>query len=315
MTGYPGNDRASLRRRGRSNVVGVNTNHDVRDFLSSRRARVTPEQAGLPVFGGMRRVAGLRREEVAILAGVSVDYYTRLERGNLGGVSESVLDALASALQLDDAERQHLFNLARAATNPKRAPRRPGMQKVRPGVLQLLEAMSGVPAYVRNGRLDILAANDLGRAVYAPVFASKATPVNTARFAYLDPAAEEFFLDYENVLNDAVAVLRGEAGRNPYDRGLSDMIGELSTRSDDFRVRWAAHNVRLHRTGLKRIHHPTVGDLDLDYEALDLVAEQGLTLITYTAKPNSPTAQALAFLASWTHEAPVGVGTETSQNP
>ena len=242
---------------------------------------------------------GLRREEVALLAGVSVDYYTQMERGNLGGVSDSVLDALAGALQLDEAERSHLFNLARTASTPTRARPRSGPQRVRPSVQRLLDAMTGVPAYVRTGRLDILGANRLGGALYAPVLDGQRLPVNLARFLFLDPRAGEFYVNWDKTANDAVAILRGEAGRNPYDRRLSDLVGELSTRSEEFRTRWGAHNVRLHRSGGKQLHHPIAGDLEPTYEALELPADHGLTMITYTAEPGSASQEALDFLASW----------------
>jgi transcriptional regulator with XRE-family HTH domain len=272
--------------------------NEIRQFLASRRARMTPEQAGLPTYGGNRRVPGLRREEVALLAGVSVDYYTQMERGNLGGVSDNVLQALAGALQLDEAERAHLFNLARTAT-PARARPRSGPQRVRPSVQRLLDAMTEVPAYVRTGRLDILAANRLGSALYAPVLADQPLPVNLARFLFLEPHGGDFYVDWDKTANDAVAILRGEAGRNPHDRRLQDLVGELSTRSPEFRARWAAHNVRLHRTGGKQLHHPVAGDLELTYEALALPADPGLTMITYTAEPGSASQDALDFLASW----------------
>ena len=273
--------------------------NEIREFLASRRARITPQQAGLPTYGANRRVPGLRREEVALLAGVSVDYYTQMERGNLGGVSDSVLHALAGALQLDEAEQAHLFDLARTATTPAR-PRQPsGPQWVRPSIQRLLDAMAGVPAYVRTGRLDILAVNRLGRALYASVRDGQPLPVNLARFLFLDPRAGDFYVDWVKTAHDAVAILRGEAGRNPYDRRLSDLVGELSTRSEEFRARWAAHNVRLHRTGQKQLHHPVAGALELTYEALELPADPGLTMITYTAEPGSATQDALDFLASW----------------
>ncbi len=272
---------------------------EIREFLTSRRARVTPEQAGLPTFGGMRRVPGLRREEVAILAGVSVDYYTRLERGNVAGVSETVLEALARALRLDDVERAHLFALARAAhTSAPR--RRQRAQRIRPSVQHMLDAMTGVPAFVRNDRLDVLAANRLGRALYSQHFDSPYQPVNSARFAFLDPRATSFYLDWDRVANDVVAVLRAEAGRDPYDRDLSDLVGELSTRSETFRALWAAHNVRKHDTGVKRFHHPVVGELSVTYEAMELVADPGLTMFVYTAEPGSKSEEALNLLASWT---------------
>ncbi len=273
---------------------------EIREFLTSRRAKITPEQAGLPTFGETRRVPGLRREEVSVLAGVSVDYYTRLERGNTSGVSETVLEAIARALQLDDAERAHLFDLARAQQTTSRPRRRSSAQRVRPGLQRMLDAMVGAPAYVRNGRMDILAANQLGFALYSEMFANPRRPVNSSRFAFLDPRATAFFIDWDRVADDAVAVLRGEAGRNPHDRDLSDLIGELSTQSEDFRVRWAKHNVRYHDTGVKRIHHPVVGDLELTYEALILRAESELTMFAYTAEPGSKSAESLDLLASWT---------------
>jgi transcriptional regulator with XRE-family HTH domain len=276
----------------------MDTTNDIAEFLASRRAKITPEQAGLPTYG-KRRVPGLRREEVASLAGVSVEYYRRLERGNVSGVSDSVLEALAAALQLDDAERAHLFDLARAANPiaPKR--RRPMQQRIRPVVQQILDTI-GSPALVRNSRVDYLAANALGRALYAPLLESREQPANSARFTFLDPAAVDFYPDWDRVASDLVAHLRSEAGRNPYDRGLSDLVGELSTRSDEFRVRWAAHNVRFHQTGVKRIHHPVVGDLTLNYEAMDLAADAGLTMSVYAAEPGSASEQALDILASWT---------------
>ncbi len=274
---------------------------DIAEFLTTRRARVTPEQAGLPSYG-KRRVPGLRREEVASLAGVSVEYYKRLERGNVSGVSELVLEGLARALQLDDAERAHLFDLFRAAGRvgmglPKRS--RPVKQKIRPVVQRILDQITA-PASVRNARLDYLGANALGRALYSPVFESREQPGNSARFTFLDPAATDFYPDWDRVATELVAHLRSEAGRNAFDRQLSDLIGELSTRSDEFRVRWAAHNVRFHRTGTKDIHHPVVGELELSYETLELSADEGLSMAVFTAEPGSASQQALDLLSSWT---------------
>ena len=277
----------------------MDSRNEIRDFLISRRARITPEQAGLPAYGGNRRVLGLRREEVAMLAGVSVDYYIRMERGNARGVSDSVLENLARALHLDDAERAHLYDLARAANNGACAPRRPARQQVRPAVQRLLDAMTMAPVYVRNGRMDVLAANRLGRALFAPLFGSPAKPTNLARFIFLDPAAPEFYQEWDRLASDTVALLRADAGRNPTDRGLSDPIGELSTRSDIFRVRWADHNVRQHRSGIKHFHHPVVGDISLAYESLELVADPGLVLNGYSAEPGSASQDALNLLASW----------------
>jgi transcriptional regulator with XRE-family HTH domain len=277
----------------------MDSRNEIRDFLISRRARITPEQAGLPAYGGNRRVLGLRREEVAMLAGVSVDYYIRMERGNARGVSDSVLENLVRALHLDDAERAHLYDLARAANNGARAPRRPARQQVRPAVQRLLDAMTMAPVYVRNGRMDVLAANRLGRALFAPLFGSPAKPTNLARFIFLDPAAPEFYQEWDRLASDTVALLRADAGCNPTDRGLSDLIGELSTRSDIFRVRWADHNVRQHRSGIKHFHHPVVGDISLAYESLELVADPGLVLNGYSAEPGSASQDALNLLASW----------------
>jgi transcriptional regulator with XRE-family HTH domain len=282
---------------------------EVRDFLVTRRAKITPDQAGLTIYGGNRRVPGLRREEVAMLAGVSADYYTRLEKGNLAGVSDSVLDAVAGALQLDEAERVYLFDLARvanAAGRPHTSPaqRRRPQHRVRPVVQQILDSMTTTAAFVRNGRLDILGTNPLARALYSPVFdspthTSEHTPPNLARFGFLDPAARDYFPDYDKSCHTSVAILRTEAGSDPHNRDLTDLIGELCTRSEDFRTRWAAHDVRLHRTGTKCFRHPVVGDLTLNFEAMQLAADTGLTLTAYAAPPDSPTAERLQLLASW----------------
>ena len=273
---------------------------EIRDFLSTRRARITPDQAGLPVYGGNRRVKGLRREEVAMLAGVSVDYYVRMERGSLAGASEGVLNALAGALRLDEAERTHLYALARQSgahgTQRKRTP----PDTVRPAVQQLLDAMTEAAAWVRNGRHDIVAMNQLARALYSPVLADLRRPANTTRFVYLNPeAAQEFFVDYDRIANDAAAMLRLEAGRNPHDRALIELVGELSTRSELFRHRWASHDVQFHRSGQKRLRHPVVGQLDLDFEGMELASSPGLHLNVYTAAAGTPTADALKLLASW----------------
>ena len=272
---------------------------EIKEFLASRRARITPEQAGLPVYGGNRRVAGLRREEVAMLAGVSVDYYVRMERGSLSGASESVLDALASALQLDDAERDHLFALARESGATGRRRRTPPTT-VRPAVQQILDAITDAPAWIRNGRHDVLAMNALAAALYAPVLADGRRPPNTTRFVYLHPeAARELFVDYDQVARDAAAMLRLEAGRNPHDKALIELVGELSTQSAEFRRRWASQDVRYHRSGRKRLRHPVVGQLDLDFEALELPSEPGLHLNIYTAAAGTPASDGLKLLASW----------------
>jgi transcriptional regulator with XRE-family HTH domain len=277
----------------------VDTKHEIRDFLVSRRGRIGPEQAGLTAFSRQRRVPGLRREEVAALAGISVEYYTRIERGATSGVSDDVLAAIGQALQLDEAERSHLHNLFRAAASVRAARRAPAQQRVRPTVQRLLDSMVGVPAYVRNGRLDVLAANTLGAALYSQVLDDPTGPPNVARFVFLDVRSTEFFLDWESVANDAVAILRAEAGRDPYDRKLTDLVGELSMRSEEFRGRWAAHDVKFHRTGTKRLHHPLVGDLVLAFEALDLPGDSGQRILAYSAEPASPSHDALELLASW----------------
>jgi hypothetical protein len=270
---------------------------EVRDFLTTRRGRITPAEAGLPVYGGLRRVSGLRREELAMLAGLSVEYYSRLERGNLRGVSEAVLEALARALRMTDAERAHLYDLARAANATAGARRRPVPQQIRPGVQGILDALTA-PALVSNARMDYLAANRSGRALYAPLFDSP-VGTNAARFLLLDPRGPAFYPDWDQAVDDVVALMRTEAGRSPFDKVLTDLIGELSTRSDVFRERWARHDVRLHLTGTKRLRHPVVGDLDLRFETMQLPADPGLALLLYTAEPDSETDQALTFLASW----------------
>jgi transcriptional regulator with XRE-family HTH domain len=293
-------------------VAVVDNRNDVRQFLATRRARITPHQVGLPVHDSSRRVPGLRREEVAVLAGVSIDYYTRLERGNLTGVSDSVLEAVARALQLDEAERSHLFELARTANNTlSTRRRRPTPQRVRPGIQRLLDAMNDAPAVVRNARLDVVAANRLGRALFSPAFTDPARPTNLARFTFVDQQATEFFPDWDDVADATVALLRIQAGRDPGDRNLSDLVGELATRSDEFRTRWAAHNVRLHDHGDKRFHHPVVGDITLSFEELPLPADTGLTMTTYTAEPGSASHDSITLLASWaaTHEQPDGAET------
>ncbi|MEU9443721.1 helix-turn-helix transcriptional regulator [Streptomyces sp. NPDC048304] len=283
---------------------------EVREFLTSRRAKITPERAGLPA-GSRRRVPGLRRSEVAALADMSVEYYAKLERGNLAGVSPAVLEAVARALQLDDAERAHLLRLAQAAdgSDVLTRPRRRSTRQWTPhrSLQWTLDAITAGPAFVRNGRMDILAANSLARAFYTGLFAHPGNQANLARFQFLDPASRRFYPDWERFADIAVAILRTEAGRDPYDKDLHDLVGELSTRSEEFRTRWGAHDVRHHGTGTKRFHHPAVGALTLAFEGLEMAAEPGLTLTVYTAEPGSPSEERLRLLASWaaTEEAPV----------
>jgi transcriptional regulator with XRE-family HTH domain len=276
----------------------VDTKSEIRDFLTSRRARIKPEDVGLPTYG-TRRVPGLRREEVATLAGVSVDYYNRMERGDLGGASESVLDALASALRLDEAERAHLYDLARTSQPSDRPRRRPSKQNIRPSVQWMLDSMTGSAAIAENGRLDALATNQLGRAFYSHLFDGSGRPVNFARFVFLDPRAKAFFADWERAAKDCAALLRSEAGRNPFDRELSDLVGELSTRSEEFRSHWATHDVRLHNQGEKGFSHPVVGELELSYNRIEVPADPGLMIVAYTPEPGSKSAEAFGLLASW----------------
>ncbi|WP_104172897.1 helix-turn-helix transcriptional regulator [Arthrobacter sp. Y81] len=293
----------------------MDSQSDVREFLRSRRAKVTPEQVNL-IVGTNRRVPGLRREEVATLASVSVDYYARLERGNLTGVSDEVLEAIAHALRLDEAETAHLFDLARAAQQRPARRRRPAPpEQVRPGLQRFLDAVTGAPAWIRNDRMDFIASNALGRALYAPILADPVRPANNARFVFLNPESRSFYPHWEQVANDVVAILRSYAGQRPHDKSLTDLIGELATRSDEFRMRWAAHNVRFHRTGVKQLHHPVVGDLELTYEAMELPANPGWTMFAYTAEPGSASDERLKLLASWaattTGEQPVPASERT----
>lgn len=270
---------------------------EVAGFLRTRRDRVTPEQAGL-IGGGRRRVPGLRREEVATLADISVDYYARMERGDLRGVSPEILDAVAHALRLDEAETDHLHDLARAADPMASRQRHRADRVVSPGLQRFIDAAVGAAVWVRDRRMDAVTANALGRALYAPMVDDPAGRGNTARFVFLSPAAREFFPDWDDSADGVVATLRGYAGQNPRDRRLTDLVGELVTRSAEFRVRWAAHNVRHHRTGVKRIRHPQVGDLELTYEAMALPGNPDWTVFGYTAEPGSASEERLRLLGS-----------------
>ena len=279
---------------------------EIKDFLTTRRAKVTPQMAGLPVVGGNRRVPGLRREEVAMLAGVSVDYYTRLERGRAAGASEEVLDALASALLLDDAERQHLFDLACSVSSTGRARRRrprAGRAALRPGVQWLLDSMT-VPALVADSLSTYVASNLMARALYSPMFldpAPQATgrEVNMARFVFLDPRSRDFFPNWDSGAEDLVAMLRLAAGAGPTDPRLTALVGELSTRSREFSRLWARHDVRYVCRGEKVIRHPVVGELRLAYEPMPLTTAPGMRMTAYAVEPGSPSQDALQLLASW----------------
>lgn len=265
----------------------------------SRRARITPEQAGLRYVSGNRRVPGLRREEVAMLAGVSVEYYTRMERGRLGGVSTQVLDAVARVLELDDDERAHLDDLARNAGVPaRRAAPRARSSELTPAVRQILDSMS-VPAFVQNGRLDVLAANELGCALYPGLFAMVPQPPNLARYAFLDPDAERFYADIDAARDLTVSILHATAGRDPRDGALADLVSELAARSGEFTRFWAKQNVHRHMRGRKVMDHPIVGRLDLEYNDLALPGDPDTVITTYTATPGSQSADGLALLGTW----------------
>ncbi|MGN8553135.1 UNVERIFIED_CONTAM: helix-turn-helix transcriptional regulator [Microbacterium sp. SLM126] len=280
----------------------MDNREEVREFLMTRRARVSPDAAGIPA-GSNRRVAGLRRSEVAALAGVSVEYYAKLERGSIAGASGAVLDAVSRALQLSDAEHAHLLDLARNADGiPSSGRHRRRAAKSgppRPSLQWALAAVTDAVAVVRDQRQNLLAFNELGRAFYSPLIGDGGRTPNFARFQFLDPAAREFYPDWDLFADMCVAVIRAEAGRDPHDKGIQDLVGELSTRSDTFRALWAAHNVRTHGTGTKRFHHPVVGDLTLVYEELAITANPGQVLLIYSAEPGSPSAERLKLLASW----------------
>lgn len=279
-------------------VDGMDNRAEVREFLTSRRGKLTPEQVGLP-GGRNRRVPGLRRSEVATLAGVSIEYYAKLERGQIAGASESVLHGVAHALQLNDAEREHLADLARAAGSaPARARRRTTPASVRPGIQLMMDAIGGGAAMVRNGRMDILATNALGRALQTQVLEPPGHG-NLARYAFLDPRARDYHPNWDKAADITVGILRTEAGRDPHDRSLQDLVGELSTRSDEFRIRWGAHDVRQHGAGTKRFVHPVVGDLELSYEDLQFVQHPGLTFLIYVAEPGSASDERMQLLAAW----------------
>lgn len=238
---------------------------------------------------------------MADAAGVSVEYYSRLERGNLKGASEAVLNAVARALLLDDAEVEHLHNLARAqnggaATRGRRASRSTGL---RPGLQWVLDRITDAPAFIGNGRQDLVAANLLGRALYTDILAWGGEEPNFARFHFLAPAARQLYPEWDKLADLTVANLRTEAGRDPLNKDLHDLVGELCTRSEEFRLRWGAHDVRHHGSAVKRMRHSIAGELELAFEGFDLISEPGLSLGLYAAEPGSATDERLRLLASW----------------
>ncbi len=283
---------------------------ELSEFLRSRRARLRPADVGLPDYGGRRRVPGLRREELAQLAGVSTAYYVRLEQGHGESVSAAVLDAIARALRLDAAEHEHLRRLTRPVR--RRAGRGPAVrpQQVRPELQQLLDAMEGVPAYVLGRRLDVLAWNRLGNAVVGDIAALPPEQRNMAWQVFLDPAARELYLDWESKATDLVGMLRLDAGRDPDDPRLASLIGELSVKSEDFRRLWAAHDVRDKGHGVKELHHPVVGRLTLRYETFRPAGDPDQVLVAYHADPQSSSAESLRLLASWIATGPPGGGAD-----
>ncbi|WP_413318898.1 helix-turn-helix transcriptional regulator [Agrococcus sp. 1P02AA] len=280
---------------------------EVREFLTTRRARLSPADVGL-VAGANRRVAGLRRSEVAMLADVSVEYYAKLERGAIAGASSAVLESLARALLLDETERMHLLDLARAAdgipTSGRQRRRATPQQPASLALQRMLDAITGGPAFVRDRHQNLVATNALGAAFYSPVIGAGGRAPNLARFQFLDPASRDFYPDWELFAQMCVGIMRVEAGRDPHDRTMQDLVGELTTRSEVFARLWSAHDVRTHGSGTKRFRHPIVGDLELRYDELVVTAEDGLSLFIYTAEQGSPSAERLQLLASWSSDVP-----------
>ncbi|MGW2374112.1 MULTISPECIES: helix-turn-helix domain-containing protein [Kitasatospora] len=267
------------------------------EFLRTRRARLQPEDVDLPDYGGRRRVAGLRREELAHLAGVSVDYYTRLEQGRVGNPSDAVLDAVARALRLAPDESGHLHRLARPAGRTRR--RATTRQQPRPSLLRLLDQLDHTPAMVMGHRMDILAWNRAAAAVFGDYGALPPEHRNIARITFLDPASRDLFADWTTCARENVAFLHLEAGRRPDDPHLAELIGQLCLGSPDFNTIWAQHPVADKTSGRKLFHHPVVGLLDLAYDTLRPADDPDQALITYTADPDTPSDDALRMLLSW----------------
>ncbi|KUM74663.1 helix-turn-helix domain-containing protein [Streptomyces curacoi] len=289
--------------------AGLDRRAELSEFLRTRRARLKPEDVGLPDFGRHRRVPGLRREELAQLAGVSVAYYTRLEQGNGRNVSAEVLDAIARALRLSDAEHAHLTHLAKPKQHKKKPAAR--SQQVRPALRQLLDSIEGVPAYISGRRSDILAWNRMAAAVFGDWSELPAQERNWARLVFLKPEYRDLFVEWDQKASDMVSYLRMDAGCHPDDPRLSALVGELSVKSEEFRRLWATHDVKEKTYGVKHIRHPLVGELALNFESFRLSDGTEQALITYHAEPGSPSAEALRLLASWGADA-TKAGTGTS---
>ncbi|NEA31833.1 helix-turn-helix transcriptional regulator [Streptomyces sp. SID13031] len=285
---------------------------ELTEFLKSRRARVRPEDLGLKVFPGRRRVPGLRREELAQVAGVSADYYVRLEQGRTENVSQEILDAVAEVLGLDEAEREHLTRLARPARRPKA---RRTTQRVRPGVRQLLNSLETVPAFLLGHRMDVLAWNRLAAAVVGDFAQLPPRERNLPRRVFLDESARDLYPQWEAMAVESVGYLRLYAGRYPDDPELAELVGELSIHSAEFRKQWARHDVRDKSFGVKELQHPLVGPLSLQYETLLLPGDPDQTILTFSAVPGSESEAALRLLASWTSPAPEPADREKSRFP
>jgi transcriptional regulator with XRE-family HTH domain len=283
----------------------VESNEALREFLRSRRARITPESAGLRAFGGRRRGAGLRREEVADLADISVEYYTRLERGNANGVSIGVLDSVARALQLDPTERARLAELTRGAATDRPLRRRPNANQIKPSTQRVLDAVTTAVAYVRNRSLDIIACNRLAAAVYVDLYDDPMRPISPVRYVFLDERAKTFYPDWELAARNAIGLVRMAATRDPYDRDVLELIDELNECSEQFRALWVLPDVKFRPTGVTEYRHPRVGLLTLTYDAFTMVADASQTLVVLSAEPESRSGRSLALLAGSTEDQPL----------
>ncbi|SDT45849.1 helix-turn-helix transcriptional regulator [Microlunatus soli] len=272
--------------------------NDLGEFLRARRAGLTPDAVGLPIdLGTGRRVTGLRRSEVAQLAGVSTEYYTRLEQGRARQPSEQVLQALAEALQFDDIERRHLFALA--GTTAGHADRTGSVSRLRPALRQVLDSMELAPAFVSDRDLTVVGGNTLWRLLFPEVAELPRRERSMARWTLLDPRARLVWNDWERVARDYVHGLRLAAAAQPRNQRIAALIGELMMRSAEFPAWWSEHRVQERSTGLKRLHHPVVGDLELQYEIFTSVADPGQSLVVYSAPAGSPSQERLRLLASW----------------